>query len=94
MEHALPTDGSTLYGLIGIAIGCGTMLVLGWKFINEYFKDKKDNNQAFVERVVASTVTTILADFKADFHQFREATNIMQKEFNLTVLNIYKEMKK
>lgn len=89
-----PQDQSTIYGLIGIAIGCVTVLILGWKFINEYFTDKKDNNQAFVERVVASTVATILNDFKTEFHQFREQTNAMQKEFNTTVLNIYKEMKK
>lgn len=92
MEHV--ADNSTLYGLLGIAIGCGTILILGWKFINDYFKDKKDNNQAFVERVVTSTVATILNDFKAEFHQFREQTNLMQKEFNQTVLNIYKEMRK
>lgn len=94
MEHTLPTDGSTLYGLMGIAIGCATILILGWKFIGEYFKDKKDNNQAFVISIVETTVTKLISDLKQDFVQFREQSGLMQEKFNDTVLQIYKEMKK
>lgn len=89
-----PQDQSTIYGLIGIAIGCGTLLILGWKFIGEYFKDKKDNNQKFIEGIVTSTMQALMREFKQDIHEFKISTEAEIKRFNDTVINIYKEIKK
>lgn len=88
-----PTDTS-IYSLIEIFIVCATFITVCWKWTDEYFKSKKDNNQKFIENVVEATMASCLRDFKTEFHEFRLNTEKQMSQFNSTVNNIYRDMSK
>lgn len=88
-----PSDDS-IYSLIEIVAICGTFITVCWKWIEESFKSKRDNNQKFIESVVEATMTTCLRDFKNEFHEFRLNTEKQMDKFNDTVTGIYRDMSK
>lgn len=89
-----PPPDNSFYSLIEILIVCATFITVCWKWTDEYFKSKKDNNQKFIESVVEATMTSCLKDFKTEFHEFRTNTEKQMNKFNDTVTNIYKDMPK
>lgn len=88
-----PPDTS-IYSLVEIIIICGTFITVCWKWIDEFFKSKKENNQKFIESVVEATMASCLKDFKSEFHEFRVTTERQMGKFNDTVNNIYRDMSK
>lgn len=89
-----PPPDDSIYGLIEILAGCGTFIVATWKWIDSYFKSKKEINQAFVENIVNITLASGLKEFKSEFNEFRVNTEKQMTKFNDTVNNIYRDMSK
>lgn len=89
-----PPPDNSIYSLIETAIVCGTFLFAAWRWIDSYFKSKKDNNQAFIESIVNVTLASGLKEFKTEFQEFRANTEKQMNKFNDTVNNIYRDMSK
>lgn len=89
-----PPPDTSVYSLIEIAMVCGTFITVCWKWVDSYFKSKKDNNQDFIENVVKATMTASLQEFKTEFQAFRVNTEHQMSKFNDTVTNIYRDMSK
>lgn len=69
--------------------------IYGWgKVIDAYFKSKKESKQQFIEDVVKSTIASVLGDFKSEFNEFKKTTESKIDQFNSTVRDIYKEVRK
>lgn len=75
-------------------IGSLTFVATMWKLIDKYFQSKKESKQEFIKAVVTSTIASVLGDFKSEFHEFKKTTESKIDEFNLTVRDIYKEVRK
>lgn len=88
-----PPDDS-IYSLIEIFAVCGTFIVAVWKWIDSYFKSKKESNQSFIENIVSITLERGLKEFKSEFNDFKTNTNVQMTKFNDTVNNIYRDMNK
>lgn len=88
-----PPDDS-VYAMIEIFAVCGSFIFAAWKWIDSYFKSKKEINQAFVENIVSITLDRGLKEFKSEFNDFRNDTKKQMEKFNETVNNIYRDMSK
>lgn len=75
-------------------ISAGTIITIFWKLVDSYYASKRRNNQEFIERVVKATMDSCLTDIKADIHEFKTEMKAEVTRFNVTVLDIYKEIRK
>lgn len=80
--------------VFGYLIASITVLWTWGKLVDSYFKSKKENKQQFIEDVVKSTISSVMGDFKSEFHEFKKITEGKMDEFNSTVRDIYKEVRK
>jgi len=55
---------------------------------------EKQQKQEIIEKVVKSVMETSLAEFRNEFHEFKNQTTASITKFNDTVIKIYAEVKK
>jgi len=88
-----PPDDS-IYALIEIFGICGTFLLVCWRWIDQSFKSKRDNNQDFIKSVVVATMESCLKDVNEKINklfEYREADrNHIDEKFQSMVKEIRK----
>ncbi len=80
--------------IIEFMVGAVTFIVAFWKYIDSHFAAQKRDKQEFIVSVVKATMDSCLAEFKSDFHEFKQQTNTQMVKFNDTVVKIYQDNKK
>lgn len=94
---ALPVNNLPSFDLTKVfewLVASCTVLMGFFKGIDAYYKHKREDKREFIEKVVKATMDSSLADFKNDFHEFRNKTETQMAKFNETVFSILKEVKR
>lgn len=62
--------------------------------VNKYFASRAKEKQEFITNVVKATIESSLAEYKAEFHNFKSEMQGQVTQFNKTVIDIYTEIRK
>jgi len=91
----MPEQPQVDYTELGKFLIAAVSIVTGFiAWVHKYFKDKKEQKEEFISRVVEATIRSSLAEYKNEFTQFKTKMETEVNHFNATVIEIYREIRK
>lgn len=94
MVQPTPTSNDSLYQLLTVASIVIGIVAVFWRWIDSYFKSKKETNETFINRVVETAMTRCLEDVNGKINtlfQYRESDRAhFDTKFDMIVKEIRK----